>query len=92
MILELRYISYEERLKECCLTTLETTRIRGEQIEVFMILPILSLRYTCMCRTNAPVFDHFDHSLSEENFLIFSLSSKRKFPNENVPPGLTLHL
>ena len=38
MILELRYISYEERLKECCLTTLETTRIRGEQIEVFMIL------------------------------------------------------
>ena len=31
-------IRYEERLKECGLTTLETRRIRGDQIEVFKIL------------------------------------------------------
>ena len=30
--------SYEERLKECGLTTLETKRLRGDQIEVFKIL------------------------------------------------------
>ena len=35
---ELRYLSYEERIKECGLTTLETRRLRGYQIEVFMIL------------------------------------------------------
>ena len=29
---------YEERLNECGLTTLETRRLRGDQIEVFMIL------------------------------------------------------
>ena len=38
MIPELRYLSYEERLKECGLTTLETRRLRGDQIEVFKIL------------------------------------------------------
>ena len=30
--------SYEMRLKECGLTTLETRRLRGDQIEVFKIL------------------------------------------------------
>ena len=34
----LRDISYEERLKECGLTTLETRGLRGDQIEVFKIL------------------------------------------------------
>ena len=34
MIPELRDLSYEERLKECGLTTL----LRGDQIEVFKIL------------------------------------------------------
>ena len=38
MIPELRDLSYEERLKECGLTTLETRRLKGDQIEVFKIL------------------------------------------------------
>ena len=38
MIPELRDLSYEERLRECGLTTLETRRLRGDQIEVFKIL------------------------------------------------------
>ena len=38
MIPKLRNISYEMRLKECRLTTLETRRLRGDQIEVFKIL------------------------------------------------------
>ena len=33
----LRGLRYEERLKECGLTTLETQRLRGDQIEVFKI-------------------------------------------------------
>ena len=38
MIQEMRNLSYEERLKECGLTTLETRRLRGDQIYVFRIL------------------------------------------------------
>ena len=38
MIPEQRDLSYEECLKECGLTTLETRRLRGDQIEVFKIL------------------------------------------------------
>ena len=38
VIQELRDLSYEERLKECGLTTLETRRLRGDQIEDFKIL------------------------------------------------------
>ena len=38
MVPKLRNISYEIRLKECGLTTLETRRLRGDQIEVFKIL------------------------------------------------------
>ena len=34
----LRDMTYEKRLKECGLTTLETRRLRGDQIEVFKIL------------------------------------------------------
>ena len=35
IIPELRYLSYEERLKECGLITLETRRLRGDQIKHF---------------------------------------------------------
>ena len=38
MISELRDLSYEERLKECGLTTLETRQLRGDKIEVSKIL------------------------------------------------------
>ena len=37
MIPKLRNISYEMRLKECDLTTLEARSLRGDQIEVFKI-------------------------------------------------------
>ena len=38
MIPELRELSYDEHLKECGLTTLETRRLRSDQSEVFKIL------------------------------------------------------
>ena len=38
MIPELRDLSYESRLLQCGLTTLETRRLRGYQIEVFRII------------------------------------------------------
>ena len=38
MISELRDLSYEEHIKECGLTTLESRRLRGGQIEGFKIL------------------------------------------------------
>ena len=37
MISELRDLSYKECLKECGLTTIETRRLRRDQIEVFKI-------------------------------------------------------
>ena len=38
MMPELRDVSYESRLLQCGLTTLETRRLRGDQIEVFKIV------------------------------------------------------
>ena len=38
LIPELSDLTCEERLNECGLTTLETRRLRGDQIEVFKIL------------------------------------------------------
>ena len=33
---ELRDLNYDDRLKECGLTALETRRFRGDQIDVFL--------------------------------------------------------
>ena len=38
IIPELRDLGYEEHIKECGLTTLETRRLRGDQVEVCKIL------------------------------------------------------
>ena len=38
MIPELRDLSYENRLLQCGLTTMDTRRLRGDQIEVFKIV------------------------------------------------------
>ena len=38
IIPELRDLSYEERLTECGVTTLQTRRLRGDQIDVAKIL------------------------------------------------------
>ena len=38
MITELRDLRYESHLLQCGLTTLETRRLRGDQIEVLKIL------------------------------------------------------
>ena len=38
MIPELRDLNYESRLLQCGLTTLETRRLRGDQIEMFLIV------------------------------------------------------
>ena len=38
LIPDLRDLSYESRLLECGLTTLETQRLREDQIEVFKIV------------------------------------------------------
>ena len=40
LISEISQLSYEERLQRCRLTTLETRRIRGDQIEVFKIIHV----------------------------------------------------
>ena len=37
LIAELRILSYEDRVQQCKLTTLETRRVCGDQIEVFKI-------------------------------------------------------
>ena len=38
LISKLRNISYEMRPRECVFTTLETRKLRGDQIKVFKIL------------------------------------------------------
>ena len=43
MIPELRDLSYEERLKECGLTTLETRRLRGDQIQIKFIVTLYNI-------------------------------------------------
>ena len=38
LISEISQLRYEERLQQCTLTTLDTRRIGGDQIEVFKIM------------------------------------------------------
>ena len=38
IIPELRDLSYENHIKECSLTTLETSGLKGDQIEIIRIL------------------------------------------------------
>ena len=52
MIPELRNLTYEERLKECVLTTLETRRLRGDQIEVLKKLNVYeNIDRICLCHS-----------------------------------------
>ena len=44
MIPELRDLSYESRLLRCGLTTLETRRLRGDQIEVYKLIKLMVMR------------------------------------------------
>ena len=43
IIPELRDLSYESRLLQCGLTTLETSRLRGDQIEVFKMRMLIGI-------------------------------------------------
>ena len=54
MIPKFRNISYEIRLKECGLTTLENRRLRGDQIEVFKILNGCIYYFVTLSYTNLP--------------------------------------
>jgi ribonuclease P/MRP protein subunit RPP40 len=44
LIPELRHLEYEKRLKMLNLTSLEVRRLRGDLIQVFKILKVLTLR------------------------------------------------
>ena len=57
MIPELRDLNYEERLKECGLTTLETRRLRRDKIEVFKVL----IEYE---NTNRNICSHSRHEVT----------------------------
>ena len=54
MIPELRPYSYESRLLQCGLTTLETRRLRGDQIEMFKIVMLIGMRSSNLKRAVVP--------------------------------------
>ena len=70
MIPKLRNISYEMRLKECGLTTLETKRLRGDQIEVFKILNgYENIDRNMQCRLDIRKFSFSQRTVNEWNRL-----------------------
>ena len=52
MIPELRDLSYENRLLQCGLTTLETRRLRGDKTEAFKIVNGYEVTLTGICSSN----------------------------------------
>ena len=48
---ELRDLCYESRLLQCGLATLETRRLRGDQIEVYKIVMVMRM-LTGICSSN----------------------------------------
>ena len=69
LISEISQFSYEERLQQCRLTTLETRRLRGDQIEVFKIMQEyerLNKEKTIPTLLSTPLLVNCDHADREE--------------------------
>ena len=97
MIPELRDLSYESRLLQCGLTTLETRRLREDQIEVFNIVNGYENvdRNTCMffklkegCRTRghktALVKEQCRLDMRKYSFSQRVINEWNKLPNDCV--------
>ena len=72
MIPKLRYICYEERLKECGLTTLSMKRLRGDQIKVFKILNGLE-------NIDINILSNISEGSAKVNWISESIRSHRKY-------------
>ena len=98
LIPELRDLTYEERLKECGLTTLETRRLRGDQISVVVAktpesirLEILNTRFNKIAIQGTPQM-----AVDKEALIclsrVYSYYFKYNFPLFYVYPALTRYL